>query len=164
RHHEARRSRQRVRRQPRSDGHLRGPEGLWARDEVRPRRYRARRRRHARRGNRKAARCAWIRIPGGTSQLARATIRSDGADLLAGTLAGIAFGILLARAMAGYIGGLLTQVYGVAQSVDGIHLDPLLLAGAAAMGLITSLVAAVIPARSAAGVDPVKALQKGQYQ
>ena len=32
------------------------------------------------------------------------------------------------------------------------------------MGVITSLIAAVIPARSAAGVDPVKALQKGRYQ
>ena len=32
------------------------------------------------------------------------------------------------------------------------------------MGVITSLIAAVIPARNAAGVDPVKALQKGRYQ
>ena len=35
---------------------------------------------------------------------------------LVGTLAGVAFGIAMARAMAGYIGGLLEEVYGIAQS------------------------------------------------
>jgi putative ABC transport system permease protein len=83
---------------------------------------------------------------------------------LVGTLLGVFFGLLMARGMAGYIGGLLTNIYGVAQSAGGITLDPRLVAAAIAMGLLTSLVAAVIPARSAAGVDPVKALQKGKYQ
>jgi putative ABC transport system permease protein len=32
------------------------------------------------------------------------------------------------------------------------------------MGVVTSLIAAVIPARAAASVDPVKALQKGKFQ
>src|SRR5262249_45121243 len=32
------------------------------------------------------------------------------------------------------------------------------------MGMITSVIAALLPARNAAGVDPVKALQKGAYQ
>jgi putative ABC transport system permease protein len=83
---------------------------------------------------------------------------------LAGTLLGVLFGLLMARGMAGYIGGLLANVYGVAQSAGDIVLDPRLVAAAVAMGVVTSLVAAVIPARSAAGVDPVKALQKGRYQ
>jgi putative ABC transport system permease protein len=83
---------------------------------------------------------------------------------LAGTLVGVAFGIVMARAMAGYIGGLLAQVYGVAQRADNISINPWLLAAAIAMGVVTSLVAAVLPARAAAGVDPVKALQKGRYQ
>src|SRR6185295_15834004 len=83
---------------------------------------------------------------------------------LVGTEVGVAFGILLARAMAGYIGGLLTEIYGVAQTQGDLTLDPLLFGVAVAMGLATSLVAAVIPARSAAGVDPVKALQKGGFQ
>jgi putative ABC transport system permease protein len=83
---------------------------------------------------------------------------------LVGTLAGVLFGLLLARLMAGYICGLLTEVYGVAQTAGAIELDPFILAAAIAMGLITSLVAAVIPARNAAAVDPVKALQKGKYQ
>jgi putative ABC transport system permease protein len=83
---------------------------------------------------------------------------------LAGTLAGVAFGIAMARAMAGYIGGLLQEVYGVAQNADQISIDPRLIAAAVVMGVVTSLIAAVIPARAAAFVDPVKALQKGQYQ
>lgn len=83
---------------------------------------------------------------------------------LAGTLAGVAFGILMARGMAGYIGGLLAEVYGIAQRADTITIDPRLIAVAIAMGVITSLIAAVIPARAAAGVDPVKALQKGRHQ
>jgi len=83
---------------------------------------------------------------------------------LAGTLAGVGFGILMARGMAGYIGGLLAEVYGVAQRADTIAINPWLIAAAIAMGVITSLIAAVIPARAAAGVDPVKALQKGRHQ
>ncbi|MGH9592817.1 MAG: ABC transporter permease, partial [Bryobacteraceae bacterium] len=83
---------------------------------------------------------------------------------LAGTAVGVGFGIVMARGMAGYIGGLLSEVYGVAQRADDIIVEPWLIGAAVAMGLITSLVAAVIPARSAAGVDPVKALQKGVHQ
>ena len=67
----------------------------------------------------------------------------------------------MARAMAGYIGGILTDVYGVAQRAGGLDLDPLLTGGALAMGIVTSLFAAVIPARAAASVDPVKALAEG---
>ena len=52
----------------------------------------------------------------------------------------------------------------MAQQAEHIEIDPWLIGAAVAMGVVTSLVAAVIPARSAAGVDPVKALQKGRYQ
>jgi len=83
---------------------------------------------------------------------------------LAGTCVGVLFGIVMARAMAGYIGGMLTEIYGVAQSPGDLTLDPLLIGTAMAMGLVTSLVAAVLPARGAARVDPVKALQKGGFQ
>ncbi|MEI9813712.1 MAG: FtsX-like permease family protein [Acidobacteriota bacterium] len=83
---------------------------------------------------------------------------------LAGTGVGVLFGIALARGMAGYIGGLLSDVYGVAQSVGEVSPEPWLLAAAAGMGLATSLIAAVLPARQAASIDPVKALQKGRQQ
>jgi len=88
-------------------------------------------------------------------------------SLIAGTFGsvlGVLFGIAMAQAMAGYIGGILTDVYGVAQRADGLELNPVLLGGALAMGIVTSLFAAVIPARAAASVDPVKALQKGRNQ
>lgn len=83
---------------------------------------------------------------------------------LAGTAVGIAFGVLMARGMASYIGGLLEEVYGIAQNTDSISIEPWLIGAAVAMGILTSLIAAVIPARAAANVDPVKALQKGAYQ
>lgn len=83
---------------------------------------------------------------------------------LAGTALGVLAGLGLATAMAGYIGGLLEQIYGVPQTAGAIHLDPAITAAAMAMGLLTSLAAAMIPARNAARVDPVKALQKGPYQ
>src|SRR6202034_2956311 len=45
-----------------------------------------------------------------------------------------------------------------------ISTNLVLMAGALVLGVIASVVAAVIPARSAARVDPVQALQKGRYQ
>jgi putative ABC transport system permease protein len=55
-------------------------------------------------------------------------------------------------------------VYGVAQRADEVATDPTTLLGALAIGVLTSVVAALIPARQAAAVDPVQALQKGKYQ
>src|SRR5262249_23261012 len=45
-----------------------------------------------------------------------------------------------------------------------ISANPWLIILAVALGVITSVVAAFIPARNAARVDPVQALQKGRYQ
>jgi putative ABC transport system permease protein len=106
-----------------------------------------------------------LRALGATRRQIRTLFLAESAITgLVGTLAGVVFGILMARAMAAYIGGLLEQVYGVAQSNESIQVAPWLIALAVAMGVVTSLIAAVIPARAAALVDPVKALQKGGYQ
>jgi len=83
---------------------------------------------------------------------------------LVGSIAGVAAGVLIANGIAASIGTLITDVYGVAQRTDEIARNPALLALALAIGVATSLVAAWIPARSAARVDPVQALQKGKYQ
>jgi putative ABC transport system permease protein len=106
-----------------------------------------------------------LRALGATRKQIRTLFLAESAITgLVGTLAGVMFGILMARAMAAYIGGLLEEVYGVAQSNESIQIAPWLIALAVAMGVVTSLIAAVIPARAAALVDPVKALQKGGYQ
>jgi putative ABC transport system permease protein len=83
---------------------------------------------------------------------------------LLGSIAGLVFGVLIARAIASTIGALIGSVYGVAQRADDFATSPSLLALSLAIGVATSLVAATIPARSAARVDPVQALQKGKYQ
>jgi putative ABC transport system permease protein len=83
---------------------------------------------------------------------------------LFGSLAGLLMGILIARGMTGYIGALLGEVFGIAQKADEISTNPTLMTFAVVLGVITSLVAAYIPARNAARVDPVQALQKGKYQ
>jgi putative ABC transport system permease protein len=83
---------------------------------------------------------------------------------LIGSLGGLAFGLLIARGIAASIGDLISDVYGVAQRADEIATSPSLLALALVTGIVTSIVAAFIPARQAARVDPVQALQKGKYQ
>jgi putative ABC transport system permease protein len=81
-----------------------------------------------------------------------------------GSIGGLLFGLLIARGIATSIGSLIGDVYGVAQHVDEATNSPALLWLALAIGIVTSMVAAVIPARNAARVDPVQALQKGKYQ
>ena len=72
--------------------------------------------------------------------------------------------MLIARGIAASIGTLISDVYGVAQHADDLSTSPGLLVLALAIGIGTSIVAAAIPARNAARVDPVQALQKGKYQ
>jgi putative ABC transport system permease protein len=83
---------------------------------------------------------------------------------LFGSLAGLLMGILIARGMTGYIGALLGEVFGIAQKADEISTNPALMTFAVVLGVVTSVLAAFIPARNAARVDPVQALQKGKYQ
>jgi putative ABC transport system permease protein len=81
-----------------------------------------------------------------------------------GSIGGLAVGLLIARGIAASIGQLISDVYGVAQHADQVAASPSLLAIALGIGVVTSIVAALIPARQAARVDPVQALQKGKYQ
>ena len=83
---------------------------------------------------------------------------------LFGSCLGLLLGIAIARVMTGYIGALLGEVYGIAQRAEEISTDPKLMLFAVLLGVITSVVAAFVPARGAARVDPVQALQKGKYQ
>ena len=70
----------------------------------------------------------------------------------------------MARGMVGSISNMLEGIYGVAERAEEVSADPRLLGLAVAIGVITSMIAAWLPARSASRVDPVQALQKGKYQ
>jgi putative ABC transport system permease protein len=81
-----------------------------------------------------------------------------------GSVVGIGVGALIAGAIAAAITALVGELYGVARQAADIAMDPWVLAVAVMAGMGTSVVAAAIPARNAASVDPIQALQKGSYQ
>jgi len=106
-----------------------------------------------------------LRTLGATQGQIRALFLGESVVIgLIGSGAGVGFGLLIARAMASFIGSYLGEVYGVAQKTDEITTNPQLLLIALAMGIATSVLAALLPARDAARVDPVLALQKGKVQ
>ena len=82
----------------------------------------------------------------------------------AGAAVGSVFGVMIATVIASAIGSLLGDVYGVAQQATEIGMRPAVLLPALAIGVVTSLISAIIPARNAARVDVVHALRKGSYQ
>ncbi len=106
-----------------------------------------------------------LRALGATRRQIRNVFLAEGAlSGLIGSCLGLLLGIVLARVMTSYIGALLGEVFGIAQRAHEISTNPALMLFAIALGTLTSIVAAFIPARNAAGVDPVQALQKGKYQ
>ena len=106
-----------------------------------------------------------LRALGATrGQIRRLFLGESAVTGLIGSVAGVALGILIARAIAASVGMLIADVYGVAQHVGELAASRLLLAGALGIGVGTSMVAALLPAWNAARVDPVQALQKGKYQ
>ncbi|MGE5357785.1 MAG: FtsX-like permease family protein [Bacteroidales bacterium] len=106
-----------------------------------------------------------LRALGATRGQVRALFLTEGAIAgVLGSLAGLAFGVIIARAMTMSVGSLIQGVYGVASNAQAIDAEPRLLVVALVMGVVTSVVAAFIPARTASRVDPVRALQKGRYQ
>ena len=88
-------------------------------------------------------------------------------SIVAGTLGsvvGAVVGIAAALGIARWISRVLETAGGVAQRVSELQVDASLIALAIVAGTGTSVLAAWIPARNAARVDPVQALQKGKYQ
>ena len=97
-------------------------------------------------------------------QIARLFIVESAIGGLLGSTAGVFIGYGLAGATARSIGAVLEGIYGVSQgAIDVTPGAPLALLSIA-VGTVTSVLAAAVPARSAARVDPVRALQKGQAQ
>ena len=106
-----------------------------------------------------------LRALGATRRQIRTLFLAESAVAgLLGSLAGVVVGAIMARSMAGYVGGMLEGIYGIAERAEEVSAEPSLAAGAVAIGVVTSMIAAWIPSRNAARVDPVHALQKGKYQ
>jgi len=106
-----------------------------------------------------------LRALGATRQQIRWLFLGESAVTgLVGSTAGVMVGLVIARGIAASIGNLMSDVYGVAQRADEISTNPTLLVVALIIGVATSMIAATIPSRQAARVDPVQALQKGKYQ
>jgi len=106
-----------------------------------------------------------LRALGATQQQVRRVFLMESAMAgLVGSSLGVVAGILVARVLAAVTGQLIEDAAGVAQRTTDAAVDPLLVGGALVIGIVTSVVAAWIPARNAAMVDPVQALQKGKYQ
>lgn len=106
-----------------------------------------------------------LRALGATQRQIRVLFLAESA--VAGIIAsvlGVLCGILLARGMAGYIGGLLGEVYGIAERAEEVSANPAVIGVALLIGVVTSVIGGFIPARNAARIDPVQALQKGRYQ
>jgi putative ABC transport system permease protein len=82
---------------------------------------------------------------------------------LVGSCLGALLGIFMAWVIASYMSRALEQMVGFAQRVNELAIDPRLILASVGIGIVTSVIAAWIPARNAALVDPVQALQKGKY-
>lgn len=81
-----------------------------------------------------------------------------------GSTLGAVLGLAGSMAIARYMSVVVEEVGGVAPQVTELEIDPAIIAAGILIGIATSIVAAWIPARDAARVDPVRALQKGKYQ
>ncbi len=106
-----------------------------------------------------------LRALGATrSQIQRLFLLESIVAGMLGSILGAIAGITAATVIARYISAVLEAVGGLSQRVSELEVDPLLIGAGIAIGVITSIFAAWIPARNAARVDPVRALQKGRYQ
>jgi putative ABC transport system permease protein len=81
---------------------------------------------------------------------------------LTGSILGLLLGNAIARAIASPLGALITNFFRTTQNVDNVTTAPWLLGLALVLGVVTSIVAAALPARNAARLDPIQALQKGR--
>jgi putative ABC transport system permease protein len=83
---------------------------------------------------------------------------------LIGSLVGAGIGMAFASSLTAITGTMMSTMFGVRSNAREAMVDPWLLVFAIGLGVATSMVAAFLPARNAARVEPVQALQKGKYQ
>jgi putative ABC transport system permease protein len=106
-----------------------------------------------------------LRALGATrAQIQRLFLLESALAGLFGSIIGAGLGLAGALAIAQFTSGILEQAGAMPQRVTQLSIDPTLVIIGIVIGISTSVVAAWIPARKAATVDPVQALQKGKYQ
>ena len=106
-----------------------------------------------------------LRALGATREQIRTLFLAESAVAgLIGSSIGVAIGVMFARSLTGVTGEIMTAMFGARQNAQEAIIDPRLLLLAIGLGVATSMLAAYVPARNAARVEPVQALQKGRYQ
>jgi putative ABC transport system permease protein len=106
-----------------------------------------------------------LRALGATRRQIMGLFLGEGAvEGVVGSAVGAVIGIIAARGITAYVSRLLGEVYGMVERATDVSSSPAVVFGAIFLGVATSIVAALIPARNAARVNPVAALQKGSYQ
>lgn len=83
---------------------------------------------------------------------------------IAGSLIGIAAGILMGRGVMLSMAAVIRDTYGVQFQTDRLQIDPFWMILSFAAGVFASWLGAYLPARAAARIEPALALQKGKYQ
>jgi putative ABC transport system permease protein len=81
-----------------------------------------------------------------------------------GSIVGLIAGLVLARVISASVATLVSEVFGVARTTADVTASPALVVSVLGVGIATSVIAALVPARMAASVEPIQALQKGSYQ
>lgn len=106
-----------------------------------------------------------MRALGVTRGQVRALFLGEGLLLgVVGSVLGVAGGALLGRAMMTFMASVVQQTYGLQISAGRFRMDPPWIGASLLLGIAASVVGVFLPARSAAAVDPVLALQKGKFQ
>ncbi|HEY2931411.1 MAG TPA: FtsX-like permease family protein [Acidobacteriota bacterium] len=82
----------------------------------------------------------------------------------AGSCAGVAIGWYAARGVISFMDRVVRESYNVSVKTVTVQTSLAFIVLAVALGISASLIGALIPARAAARVDPVLALQKGKFQ
>jgi putative ABC transport system permease protein len=98
------------------------------------------------------------------SQIRRLFLLESAVTGFVGSLLGLAAGLAIAQGIATSVSAVVSDTYGVGRESGELSITPVVLASAIAIGVITSVVAALIPAQMAARVPPVQALRKGSFQ
>src|SRR5712691_2183602 len=83
---------------------------------------------------------------------------------LVGSAMGVVAGMFLGRTMTLFMAAVVEKLYGVRMFADKLHFDLQWTTLSIVLGMATAFVGAYLPARAAAHVDPVLALQKGKFQ